>query len=190
MSGWRVFNLALGRNHFILASAGLTYHGEVWQGSMTGEVFWGLKALQYGAHAQAKILRAWKISTPMRLSALANTGPNRHFIRMERARGGAVVLRFQEIVSADLVAALKAAFQPARPRTTANQEESHEGTEERLGSAPQEGKGRGEGGLLGQGDEEGDVQRLRQDAPREGQQGRRKVTKRKTTKKKPTRRKP
>jgi len=183
MSGWVVFNLALGRKHFILASAGVTYHGEVWQGAMKGEIFWGLKALQYGAHAQAKIRNPWKVSTPMRLSALANTGANRHFIRLERARGGAVVLRFQEIVTADLVSALRDAFQPARPRTTANQEERHEGTEERVGSAAEEGQGRGSGGFRGQRDEEGDVQRVRQDAPRAGQQGWRQVTKRKAAKK-------
>lgn len=107
---WQVFKLKEGEHGFRVVGYGVTLDGELWQGgAMKNDPYWGLKALEHPA-CRPRVLRSWKVAAPRYVSGLVNVGADRRFLRFEARDAAPFVLRFQQYVPAELIAALKIAF--------------------------------------------------------------------------------
>lgn len=109
---WTLFKLKPGEKRFIVVGHGYRLHGYLYQGPMKGDVFWGLKALESGHPARAKVLRRWTVEIPRKFGGAEhkNTGRDRKWLVFHSGAAASFVLRFEETIPDELVRDLRIAF--------------------------------------------------------------------------------
>ena len=124
MSAWQVNRHKYGEKVFVLVGMGMTLRGEVWRGSMKGDTFWGIKALEH-PQARERVVHNWKSPHRHKIGTVLNSGTERRFVVLEAPDAAQVVLRFDKPVPTELIRDFRIAFAGPQARAT-EQGDRHE----------------------------------------------------------------